>query len=290
MLKVGRDFLAAGLLLSVVGMTVGCLFSAHRADFPWIVRIMVRKTSAQLCVGNLVSEHFIMSPVTCFRRWSTLPKDYYSAKDLMVIAGRDDGTQNSCSQERPGILVTAHSNYSRDPHPNNVAILEVEPFDFDDKDMPYIPFLQTGNESTEAIKKLQTDKPICYVPTFNNTKYLRNQVADKESMRAQIVDGDECWSKYCPRGHKACLPFFNKDWYICAQFVKPEKRCGRHDVGAPLVCDDVAIGYMKLCRENRPMLFQAFNDNILDSAIRYRNMSVKLKEYEATAKKNRFRY
>ncbi|KAF6212241.1 hypothetical protein GE061_012762 [Apolygus lucorum] len=276
----GRRFIFVGaLMVCALGLVSSCIFSAHHSDFPWIVRLMVRKTSAQLCVGNLVSEHFIMTPVSCYRRWSTLPKDYYSAKDLMVIAGRDDGETNYCSQERPGVLVTAHSNFSKDPHNNNIAILEVESFEFDPQDIPVMPFFTTAEENLKVLAKIQKDKPICYVPTFKQTKYLRNLAEDKESMRVHIVDGTECWNKFCPRGHQACLPFFSKKTYVCAQFINPDKRCTRRDVGAPLVCDQVSVGNLKLCRENRPMLFQGFNENVLDSMNRYKNMSIKLREY-----------
>ncbi|CAB0012680.1 unnamed protein product [Nesidiocoris tenuis] len=221
----------------------------------------------------------------CYRRWSTRPKDYYSANDLIIIAGRDDGDLAYCSQERPGDIVSAHPDYPKDPHQYNIAMMEVKSFDFNETALPIMPFLHSEKENVVALLKIQKEKPICDVPTFKPTKYLRNLLEDRESTAVEIVDADECWNKYCPRGHKGCLPFFDKKYFVCAQFVKPEKRCARHDIGAPLVCNNVTVGVMKICRENRPMLFQGFGDKMVESLLKYNDMGSALRLLKKEAEK-----
>ncbi|KAF6212346.1 hypothetical protein GE061_012868 [Apolygus lucorum] len=245
-----------------------CLLTDDRLN-SWIVTIRYAESNRVVCVGSLIAANYVVAPMTCFQK--TASGGFNEGRKYTVEAG----SPGECQQSRRGKLVMGHPELVEDRYKYNIAYLEVEPFDVDPVNPPVMELPHSEKNNVEMVKQVILEKAQCNLPLFkveNSRDDPKNQLTNNE---VTMISRGDCWNQYCPSGNRGCLPFFwTTESYFCSTADDVLRRkCEYANIGAPVICNGTAVGFLKICREPEPLLIQGFNQEQLDGIEMYRKIS-----------------
>uniref|UniRef100_A0A0A9XLE1 Plasma kallikrein n=1 Tax=Lygus hesperus TaxID=30085 RepID=A0A0A9XLE1_LYGHE len=246
--------------VSTVEPNKTCIIS-NATHWSWLVKIVDKETGKQVCTGTLITDEDVLVPASCFMENTTqdVPESFYSLpSEILAIAG--GGMDTDCMQVRNVSSIYPHKGYFENSEEHDYAFLKISPeFDVDDDDIPDIRYHLNVINSEGGLVNIHNNGPFCESPYFVDDG-MNAKVSDEiHLLGMRIEDCMMIWN--CSADFDTCLSYLHPASHACLKPLTPRK-CGPRDKGAPLVCDEVLLGYLHQCDGELPMIFRGLNKAI----------------------------